>query len=230
MQYYAYITTVLVCMQVYNFFNEFWHEYVNTKTNQHGFHDWQIVNVVHTDDQTYAKHQEAGTDELGFQPLLLTMVNPLQQKSKKVIIKNVNDATADSLKNYCRDQYIDQLESRFINARADTFNAFTEYETWDEFYRVWLERDGKPVHHQNIPVLFDHTPSIEYWAKKQAGEKVLPYQRLLVTTYFVSKDKFFDFFIKNIDDNELEQIKLLIKSKLSLNSDLLFSLSGGRSE
>lgn len=215
-------------MKVYQSFQVFWDELTGAKPNTHGFHDWQVVQIIHTGDERYAEQKAEGQDELGFQPLSITMANPLTQATKRVLIKDVNDKLAQDFSDYCRKLYINELEGRFVNSRNDVFHAFTEYDSWEEFHDVWLEREGKSVFMHNIPLLFDHTSKIDYWTRKQTGQEVMPYQRLLITTYFTGKDRFFDFFIKNVDDAELERIKLLIQSRIGLNLDLLFQRPGAK--
>jgi hypothetical protein len=46
----------------------------------------------------------------------------------------------------------------------------------------------------------------------------------------VSKNEFFDFIIKDVSDETMEQIALLMKSRIGLNLDMLFygEKAGGR--
>lgn len=209
-------------MKHYDSFSLFWNDFSVTQANSHGFNDWQVVQILHTSDKNYAAQQKSGADELGFQPLIVTLANPVAKKSKKILVKNVDDSAAIKFADFCRNLYVSQFDARFGNFTPDTFHAFAEYDNWESFYATWLERDTKPVFMHNIPLLFDHTPKVEHWSRKQTGQEVLPYQRLLITTYFVSKDQFFDFFIKDVSDQEFERIKLLTKSRIGLHSDLLF--------
>lgn len=209
-------------MQVYDSFQKFWNDYSATQPNIHGFQDWQVVQILHTSNTDYAKQVAHDADELGFQPLTILLADPLKKQTKRLLVKNVDDKLANDFRVYSRTQYSDQLANRFVNLKADTFHAFAEYDNWQSFYNSWLERDGKPVFMHNLPLLFDHTPKIDYWARKQTGQKVLPHQRMLITTYFINNNKFFDFFIKNVSDDEAERIKLITLSRLALNIDLLF--------
>lgn len=210
-------------MRVYDSFQHFWDELNFEHMNAFNFHDWQVVQILHTDDEEYRKHLAAGNDELGFQPLSVTLANPFIQQTERIIVKNVDSKLANDFRDFCRKNYYEQLAHRFNSFRPDATRAFVEYDNWVSFYETWLERAGKMVFSQNIPLLFDHTPKIEYLTRKQTGQKILPYQRLLITTYLVSKGQFFDFFIKEIDDGEAERIKLLIQSRIGLNLNQLFS-------
>ncbi len=212
-------------MKIYDTFQLFWNDFSTTRPNTHGFHNWQVAQILHTSDQSYARQLSSGNDELGFQPLSVTMANPFTKESKQILIKDVNDELANNFAHHCRKAYVSNLGSRFGNFKPDTFHAFAEYDNWDSFYKTWLERDGKPVFMHSLPLLFDHTPKIDYWTRKQTGQEVLPYQRLLITLYFVSKKQFFDFFIKDVTDEEAGRIKLLTQSRIGLNDELLFNLS-----
>jgi len=209
-------------MKIYDSFQQFWNDLAVDKPNSYGFHDWTLVQVMHTSDKEYAKLQQDGTDELGFQPLFITFANPTTKAVKQMIVKNVNDATAKDFKHFARERYADQFAQRFGSFRPAESHAFTEYEDWDEFYSVWLEDKGQPFFMHNIPLLFDHTPKIEYWTRKQTGQHVLPYQRLLITTYFVSSNEFYDFFIKQVNDEEAARIKLLMQSRIGMNIDQFY--------
>lgn len=210
-------------MKVYDSFQLFWNDLSAEKPSKHGFHDWQVVQILHTSDEEYRAQQATGSNELGFQPLSVTLANPFIHQTKQALIKNVDSKLAQDFRDFCRKQYYGELPNRFNSFKPDTFHAFAEYDNWESFYKTWLEREGKTVFNLNIPLLFDHTPKIEYWTRKQTGQEIMPYQRLLVTTYFVSKNQFFDFFIKNINDSEADRIKLLTQSRIGLNIDQLFS-------
>lgn len=210
-------------MKTYETFQHFWNNYGAHEPNSAGFHDWVLVNYTHTSDKAYTKQQQNGTDTLGFQPLLVTYANPFTKSSEKSLIKNVDDAQLAGMLHFYRQKYHEQFESRFGSFRPDEFTAFAEYDSWDSYHKVWLERDGHSTLDKHIPLLFDHTPAIEYWSRKQTGQEVMSYQRLLVTTYFAPKNQFFDFFIKNIDDNEMNKIRSLTVSRLGFNLDKLYS-------
>jgi hypothetical protein len=204
-------------MKTFESFEIFWQFFTSQEASSRGFHDWQVVDYRHVDDQSYAEMKSSGNDELGFQPLTVLLANPIKKESQEYLIKNVQTEMVQRFLHYCRDQYAKELPSRFGSFTPDERHAFAEYDTWDNFYSNWLERDGEFVFAKNVPLLFDHTPKIDYWMKKQAGEEVLPYQRVLVTTFFVAKRQFYSFFIKEVDDSQFEQIKMLIQSRASLN-------------
>jgi len=210
-------------MKVFDSFEMFWDELAPDKRNAFNFQDWQVVQIVHTSDEEYQKQRLEGRDELGFQPLSVILANPLSQQTRQILIKHVSSKLATDFKEYCRKQYYSEFPNRFGSFRPDTFHAFAEYDNWESFYTTWLQRNGKPVFHQNVPLLLDHTPQIEYWTRKQTNQEIMPYQRLLITTYFVSTNKFFDFFIKDIDDSEAQRIQLLTQSRIGLNLEKLYS-------
>ncbi len=204
-------------MKIHENFQLFWEEFSQQPANKYGFHDWQVAAFLHIGDQEYARQRQLGTDELGFQPLTVTLANPLSKQTDEHLVKHVDDSLAERFLSFARDRYISELANRFGSFTPDEIHAFAEYDTWDNFYSHWLERDGKQVFTKNVPLLIDHTPKIEYWTRKQSGAEVLPYQRLLITTYFVSKKKFYSFFIKEIDDAQFERIKLLMQSRVGLH-------------
>ena len=152
------------------------------------------------------------------------MANPITKSTKQVLIKDVQDKLATDFLKYRNDQFVGQLGARFGSFRPDEFQAFAEYDSWESFYNNWLERDGKSVIGHNLPLLFDHTPKVEYWTRKQSGLDVLEYQRLLVTTFFVPKNQFYDFFIKDVDDAEMQRIKLLSMSRIGLNLNSAYAV------
>ncbi len=213
-------------MKLYDTFQLFWTDYAQTQPNSHGFNDWVMVKYLHIDDATFAMQQRVGSDELGFQPLWLTFANPLNKTVRQTLIKGVDDSTLSGFLDYSREMYLEQLDARFGSFKPGEFHAFAEYDTWEAFYKTWLERAGQSVLNHHIPLLFDHTPNIEYWTRKQTGLEVLPHQRLLLTSYFAPKNEFFDFFIKNVDDAEMHRIKLLSQSRIRLNLDKLYAVSG----
>lgn len=210
-------------MQIYDSFQQFWDEYALSKPNNHGFYDWTVVRLVHTSDKDYQTQKHENNDELGFQPLTVTLANAFEKQSKLVIIKNVNNALAADFARFSRERYLSDLPKRFGSFRPGETNAYTEYDDWPSFNSNWLERNDVPVFQHNVPLLIDHTPKVEYWLRKQTGETVLPYQRLLITTFFASKNQFFDFFIKNVDDEAAHQINMLLQSRISLSAGQLFA-------
>ena len=213
-------------MKIYETFQHFWNEFSATKPNVHGFNDQILVSHLHTNDVSYMTQRQDGTDALGFQPLLLIFANPMTKTTTKYLVKNVDDNLAASFLHYCRKQYSEQFPSLFGSFRPDEFHAFAEYDNWESFYKNWFEHKGVSVLDRHLPLLFDHTPMIEYWTRKQTGLEVLPYQRLLVTTFFAPKNQFFDFFIKDVDDAEIERIKLLTQSRLGFNLEKVYSRGG----
>jgi hypothetical protein len=215
-------------MKIYETFQLFWNDFAQEKPNKHGFNDWTLVKHLHVNDDLYQQQRQAGLDELGFQPFQLTFANPLEKSTKQVLIKGVDNELANRFLHYSRQLYLGQIEARFGSFRPSEFQALTEYDTWESFYETWLERGGKSVLNHHIPLLFDHTNQIEYWTRKQTGLQVLPYQRLLLTTYFAPEDRFFDFFIKNVDDAEIQRIMLLNQSRIGLNLEILYAPPSGR--
>ncbi|KKW03128.1 MAG: hypothetical protein UY35_C0008G0012 [Candidatus Saccharibacteria bacterium GW2011_GWC2_48_9] len=210
-------------MIIYETFQLFWNDYTKESVNKHGFKDWQVVNIHHTSDADYALQYHSGNDDLGFQPLVITEANPFSHEVRQTLVKHVADAVADSFTEYSRRKYSNSFDKKFGSFKPDTFKAFAEYDDWDSFYYAWLERARQPVFHMNIPLLIDHTPQIEYWTRKQSGQEILPYQRLLITTYFVTENRFFDFFIKNITDGQAQQIHQMTQSRIGLNLELLYT-------
>lgn len=216
--------SIIINVKVYESAQQFLDEYAKQAVNEFGFVDKQAVKFVHTPDQDYVKQQASGEDNLGFQPLLIRFANPFTQQTSQIVIKGVNDQIASQVKHFFAGNYADTFEKRFGGFMPDVFDAFTEYDTWEAFDNSWLNREGSSVMHINMPLLFDHISDIDHWTRKQTGEKTLKYQRLLVTTYFTSENKFFRFFIKDVDDAEFERIKLLVQGRLELNRDKVFSI------
>jgi len=210
-------------MKTYETFQLFWNEHSQVKPNTHGFHSWILTKYMHINDTDYAGQVSGRTDQLGFQPLWLTFADPFSQSLSQVLIKNVDDSLLARYLHHARNEYVTQLKSRFGSFTPDELHAFAEYDTWESFYTSWLEREGVSMLHHHIPLLFDHTPAVEHWTRKQTGLDVLPYQRLLITTFFAPKNQFFNFFIKNVPDHELERIQSLHLSRVELNSTSLYA-------
>ncbi|WP_260764039.1 hypothetical protein [Candidatus Mycosynbacter amalyticus] len=210
-------------MIMYESFQSFWERYSAENINRHGFRDWSVVNISHTSDKDYSIQQQQGLDKLGFQPLVVTEAHPFSRQTRQSLVKHVPDQAARSFIAHCRNQFYDEFSRRAGSFCPDTFKAFAEYDSWDAFYNTWLERDGKPVFHRNIPLLVDHTPQVEYWMRTQTGQENLPYQRLLITTYFVAENRFFDFFIKHVTDEQAQRINLMTQSRIGIHLDLLYA-------
>jgi len=182
-------------MKIYDSFQLFWNDHSQIEPSQYGFDDWTIVRFRHIDDRTFSVQKNNGSDELGFQPLWITLANPHSKSTREVLIKDVDDELASRFLQHSKESFYTQLGKRFGSFRPDEIHALAEYDNWESFSKIWLERNGKSVLNHNIPLLFDHTPKIEYWTRKQTGLEVLPYQRLLLTTYFVPKNEILDLFI-----------------------------------
>ena len=209
-------------MKVFENLQLFFDALSSQQNNQFGFNNQQLVRITHISDSEYQTQVNKGQDELGFQPLLLKFADPFEQKTDQVLVKNVNDEAVSKIKDYFRRLYVANLPVKFGSFTPDVYDAYTEYDSWEEFSRSWFVRDGRSVFHINIPLLFDHISDVEYWTKKQSGEKVLEYQRLLITTYLTRENKFYRFFIKNVNDEEFNRIKLLVQSQVGLSSDGLY--------
>lgn len=210
-------------MKIHESLNHFWEALVKQNTGKFKFDTWTIVRFTHTSDAEYAQQIADGKDPLGFQPLLVILANPLAHESRREIIRDINNQAFLGFWQHYTAHFMTQLDSRFGSFRPEKFDAYTEYDTWEHFKESWLERQGKPVISQNFPLIFDHMPQAEHWARQQSGQEVLSYQRLIVTTYFVSKDLFFDFIIKDVSDAEMDHIKLLTKSRVGLHLYELFT-------
>ena len=209
-------------MKVHENFQLFWDDFTSRKPNEHGFFDEQIVKILHTPDQKYYEQRQQNKDGLGFQPLFVMFANPITQKTDKVLIKNVNDKLANDFRQYVRNQYVSELDKKFGTFTPDATDGYTEYDSWNSFEKSWFMRENGPVFDRNIPLLFDHISDVEYWTRKQTGEKVFYYQRLLVTTFLVAESKFYTFFIKDVNDTELGRIKLLVQSRIGLEPERMF--------
>lgn len=210
-------------MVLYDSIEEFWAALQKRNDAIHGFDNWTIVRFLHTSDTEYAGQVAQGSDELGFQPLSIILANPFTHQAEHQVIKNVNDHLFAQFKQFYTKHFVHQLSNRFGLFRPEKFEAYTEYDTWTNFKTAWLEHEGKPAHMHNFPLLFDHMPKLDYWSRRQTKQVVLPYQRLIVTTYFIHKNQFFDFIIQHISDEEMARIKLLTESSLRLSVDTLFT-------
>jgi len=211
-------------VKIYETLHDFIDALSKRTNNKHGFFDDQAVRLVHTSDVQYQQQIAQNEDKLGFQPLLIKFANPMNKKVSQVIVKGVDDANAANIREHFKKEYASTLDKRFGSFMPEEFHAYTEYETWEDFDKSWFTREGKPVFYINMPLLFDHISDIEYWTRRQTGEKVMNYQRLLVTTYFVTENKFFTFFIKNVDDAEMSRIKNVVMSRIGLNTEKILSI------
>lgn len=178
---------------------------------------------MHTNNSMYAVQNAAGNDELGFQPLSILLTNPFTHETRYEVVKHVNDESFLAFWRHYVDHYMNQYDKRFGLFRPEKFDCFCEYDTWEEFAQNWTEYEGSSIIMHNPVLLFDHMPNLEYWTRRQTHQKVLPYQRLVVTTYYISENKFFDFIVKNISDEKLDNIRMLMKSRVGLNLEELFT-------
>jgi hypothetical protein len=209
-------------MQSYESFHEFWEYAQSLNRGTNALETWTLAHLNHTSDTEYMKKRSEGRDELGFQPLFLTYVHAKSRQIQRIVVKHVVDDVANRFRIYARELYMHQLSQRFASFRPDEIHAFTEYDNWEEFYDNWLQSQGQPIFDFNVPLIFDHTPKLEYIARKQSGQRVLPYQRMLVTTYFVSSNQFYDFFIKHVNDDEARRIKLIVQSRFDMHAQTLY--------
>ncbi len=209
-------------MQQYESFDVFWAHHQAESHNQYGFFDWQTVMVKHVSDQDYTTNRLLARDTLGFQPMVLLQANPFTREHRSCMIKHVTDDLFHRYLHYVRHRYTDSLTQRFGSFHPDATTAYTEYPDWVSFSSAWLDRPGRPVYGENVLLLIDHTPAVEYWTRKQMGEPTLPYQRLLVTTFHAPTKKFYDFFVRDIDDDSADRVKTLIQSRVYLHNETLF--------
>lgn len=209
-------------MNVYESFQAFWDDHRAESPNRYGFFDWQPVALHHVSDLDYETNRLLARGSLGFQPLMVTQANPFTREHRTILVKHITDELFARYQAYCRSTYTRDFGHRHASFRPDATHAYTEYPDWQSFASVWLDRPERPVYAENLPLLIDHTPSLEYWTRKQMGDKVLPYQRLLVTTFHVPSRTFYDFFIKHIDDETAGRIKALLESRIYLHQDSLF--------
>lgn len=209
-------------MKTYDTFDQFRLDYFDSKLPRSGFDTWAIAKIIHTNDQAYQQLKEEGKDTLGYQPTMFTLADPLKQKTTEVLIKNLSTAAYMSLRNQYQQRFVEQLSKRFGLFHADSKQADAIYETWEAFATEWFTRDGKSLLSYNLPILFDHVPDADYWGWQQKGFDPCGTQRLIVTVFQYRTGRFADIFITDVTDDEMSRIKLLMQSKLALQSEELF--------
>lgn len=209
-------------MKIYDTFDQFWIDYFDSKLPGTGFDSWTIAKITHMSDQAYQQLTLEGKDTLGYQPTMLTLTDPLKQKSAEVLIKNLSTNAYMSLRQQYQQRFIDQLPQRFGLFHTDSKQADAIYDTWEAFASEWLVRDGKSLLPYNLPVLFDHVSDADYWGWKQKRFDPCGTQRLIVTVFQYRTMRFADIFITDVTDAEMSRIKLLMQSKLALQSEELF--------
>lgn len=209
-------------MKTYDTFDQFWLHYFDNKRPSKAFDSWTIAKIIHTNDQDYQQLKASGKDTLGYQPTMLTLADPLTQKSAEVLIKNLSTSAYTSLRQQYQHRFIDQLSKRFGLFHTDSKQADAIYGTWEAFADEWFVRDGKSLLPYNLPILFDHVPDADYWAWQQKGFDPCGTQRLIVTVFQYRTGRFADIFITDVTDAEMSRIKLLMQSKLALQSEELF--------
>lgn len=209
-------------MQVYDSFQSFWDTHQAESLNNFGFFDWQPVALHHVSDLDYETDRLLARDTLGYQPLMITQANPFTRQQRTAMVQQVTDQLFARYQAYCRQTYLQTFGQRRASFRPDATHAYAEYPDWQSFAAAWLDRPERPVYAENLPLLVDHTPGTEYWMRRQVGDKVLPHQRLLVTTFHVPTRTFYDFFVKNIDDGAAGRIQALLESRMYLHQDSLF--------
>lgn len=209
-------------MKTYDTFDQFWHDYFDSKLPGSGFDTWTITKLIHTSDQDYQQLKADGKDRLGYQPTMLVLADPLKQQTIEVVIKNLSTDAYTSLRQQYQYRFIDQLPQRFSLFHADSSRADAIYDTWDAFVDEWFTRDGKSLMSYNLPILFDHVPDADYWGWQQKGFDPCGTQRLIVTVFQYRTGRFACIFITNVVDAEMSRIKMLMQSKLTLQAEELF--------
>lgn len=209
-------------MKTYDTFDQFWHEYFDAKLPDSGFDTWAIAKLTHTNDQDYQQLKASGADTLGYQPTMLTLADPLTQKSVEVIIKNLPTAAYTSLRQQYQRRFIEQLPKRFGLFHSDKKQADVIYDKWETFTDEWLIRDGKSLLSYNLPLIFDHVSDAQYWGWQQKGFDPCGTQRLIITVFQYRTGRFADVFITNVTDAEMSRITMLMQSKLTLQAEELF--------
>lgn len=209
-------------MKIYDFFDQFWGEYFKEKLPATGFDTWTIAKLTHTNDHDYHQLKSAGKDTLGYQPTMITLANPLEQKTEEIIIKDLPTATYSSLRQQYQHRFIQQLPKRFGLFNTESKQADAVYDSWEVFASAWFIRDGQSLLPYNLLLLFDHVSDAEYWAWKQKQFDPCGTQRLIVTVFQYRTCKFAEVFITNVTDIEMSRIKMLMQSKLTLQVEELF--------
>jgi hypothetical protein len=209
-------------MKIYDTFDQLWQDYFNATPTDTGFDAWTIANISHTDDATYHQLKQSGKDTLGYQPTMLTLADPLKQKTTEVIVKNLPTAAYTSLRQQYQHRFIDQIPKRFGLFQADKKQADAIYDSWEAFANEWLVREGKSLLAYNLPILFDHVSDVEYWSWQHKGFDPCGTQRLIITIFQYRTGRFAEIFLTDITDAEMARIKMLVQSKLTLQMEELF--------
>ena len=209
-------------MKIYDTFDEFWRDYFSNGEGQQPFDTWAIAQLTHTDDQTYQDQRARGSDQLGYQPTMVTLADPRRQRKDEIMLKNLTTPQYEALRTQYQQRFISQLPARFGLFETTKKPADAVYDSWDAFTKDWFEKEGQDTLTYNLPLLFDHVSDAEYWGWQQKGFDPYGTQRLILTIFQYRTGRFADVFITNVTDAEMSRIKMLMQSRLTLRAAELF--------
>ncbi|TAH34838.1 hypothetical protein EYC59_02885 [Candidatus Saccharibacteria bacterium] len=209
-------------METYDSLDQFWQDYFGGPLPKTGFDTWTLAKSIHTTDTHYRELQARSADNLGYQPTMLTLANPLTQSSREIIIRNVQTAGYEQFRTFYRQRFIAQLPQRFGLFQPEKTQADAVYDNWEAFASEWFERDGASLLAYNLPILFDHVSDARYWAWQQKQFDPCGTQRLIVTVFQYRTGRFAEVFIPGVNDAEMSRIQLLSQSRLALQAEELF--------
>lgn len=209
-------------MQTYDTIDQFWQEYFSERLPATGFDTWTIAKITHTTDQQYEQLLPPNAGSFGDQAALITLADPLNQQSVRVIIKNASVEACESLRQQYRSRFIEQLMGRFglFDPAGKLVDAV--FDNWEAFAKVWFTQDSDNTLAYNLPLVFDHVSDAEFkiWQDKQFDP--CGSQRLIITMFQYRTGDFAKLFVKNVTDAEMARIRVLTMATLNLQIEKLF--------
>jgi hypothetical protein len=175
--------------------------------NQYGFDDWVVIKISEIESE---------------KKTLVTLANPISNDLEQVVISNYKHQEIESFRNSYRKHYLKQLEDRFGFYLPFKNSGDVEYETFDLFKQYWIEEEGKNYLPFNIPLLFDFPNNLQYAEALQDKTIAVNYQRLIALVAQPRKKRIKTLFIKNVKEEDIESIRLLILQKANDVSEELF--------
>ena len=168
--------------------------------NHFGFDDWTVIKA--------SLLEESST-------LLVSLANPLQNEFRQVAVIGVTKQEHQAFKASYRTHYLSQLPHRFGFFLPGKRTGDVEYESFELFYRYWVEANGKNIVPFNIPLLVDFPSDLEYAEAKSDESIAVNYQRLLIIMAQPRKRQIKTIFIQNVQESDFDDIKETLITKVT---------------
>lgn len=202
-------------MQIYDSFQEINNTYL-TEINSFGFLKWTIVWIekLKEEDRSNLPQELQSKPQL---PIFITIADPLHKESRTLCLNTTSPTDADEIATHYMNQLLMDYPNRVKGIAPVKIDGFFEYENWSELKEDWLMHRGNLQIPYNFPLLFDLPGELEFIEWQKRNMLKLPYKRLLVTFYQYKTGKFFDLFVKNADQHDVNHYFQLLEANSKLN-------------